>query len=218
MGYKHKNGCQGPLQHRPPLAALGMATGEQQGQVQVHLLWDNAKSTQERIVAEGRARAQAGGQTIIAIPAGSIDSLEASNKGTIVRQLVRRLGTFEGWKSTKKAAEGAVQVGAGAGEHPTQGKCKKERVLGELWYIGSEWEWAQLDWTEWSRRLGRVPGGIQWEADLNGGARQPMTDIATQIAHVLTGQQPPMLSKEGLLREEHEAWCEAGGICGLSVS
>ena len=35
-----------------------------------------------------------------------------------------------------------------------------------------------------------------------------MADIATQIAHVLTGQQPPMLSKEGLLREEHQAWCE----------
>ena len=46
----------------PPLAALGIPTEEQQGQVQVHLLWDSAKSTQERIVAEGRARAQAGGK------------------------------------------------------------------------------------------------------------------------------------------------------------
>ena len=75
-------------------------------------------------------------------------------------------------------------------------------------YIGSEWEWAQLDWKEWSRRSGRVPGGIQWEGDLNGGVRQPVADIATQIAHVLTGQQQPRLDKEGLLQEGHEAWCE----------
>ena len=35
-----------------------------------------------------------------------------------------------------------------------------------------------------------------------------MAGIATQIAHVLTGQQPPRLSKEGLLREGHETWCK----------
>ena len=35
-----------------------------------------------------------------------------------------------------------------------------------------------------------------------------MTDIATQIAHVLTGQQSPLLNKEGLLIEGYEAWCE----------
>ena len=34
-----------------------------------------------------------------------------------------------------------------------------------------------------------------------------MADIATQIAHVLTGQQQPRLNKEGLLQEGHEAWC-----------
>ena len=84
-------------------------------------------------------------------------------------------------------------------------KGKKEKVLGELWYIGSEWEWAQLDWKEWSRRSGRVPGGIQWEGDLNGGVRQPVADIATQIAHILTGQQQPRLNKEGLL-QELRAW------------
>ena len=35
-----------------------------------------------------------------------------------------------------------------------------------------------------------------------------MADIATQIAHVLTGQQLPRLSKERLLREGHEEWCK----------
>ena len=56
---------------------------------------------------------------------------------------------------------------SGAGD-PAKRKGKKEKVPGELWYIGSEQEWSQLNWKEWSRRVGRVPGGIQWEADLHG--------------------------------------------------
>ena len=61
---------------------------------------------------------------------------------------MRQLGTFEGWKWTKKAAERAIRTGAEAGEHPEKGKGKKQRILGELWYISSELEWAQLDWKE----------------------------------------------------------------------
>ena len=136
------------------------------------------------------------------------EALEPQGKGTRGRQLVRRLGTFEGWKWKKEAAEGAAEAGTEDGERPAKKKGKKEKGLGELWYIGSEWEWARLDWKEWSCRSGRVPGGIQWEVDLNGGVRQPPADIATQGAHALTGQQPPTLSKEGLLREGNAAWCE----------
>ena len=125
--------------------------------------------------------------------AAQLGALETRAKGTVARQLVRRLGTFEGWKRKKEATEGASETGAEAGECRAKSKCKKEKVPGELWYIGSEWEWAQLDWKEWSRRSGRAPGGIQWEVDLHGGVRQPVADIATQVAHALTGQQPPML-------------------------
>ena len=74
-------------------------------------------------------------------------------------QLVRRLGAFEGSKWKTEAAEGGPGAGTEAWERPVRSEGKKEKVPGELWHIGSEWEWTQLDWKEWSRRSGRVPGG-----------------------------------------------------------
>ena len=35
-----------------------------------------------------------------------MEALETNNKGIVARQLVRRLGTFEGWKCKREAAEG----------------------------------------------------------------------------------------------------------------
>ena len=140
-----------------PLAPLGVPAGGLGGQVQAHILWDSAKSTQERIIAESRAHAQAGGQTIVAMPVSSIKALGIKNKESTARQLVRRLGTFEGWQWKKGAAEGAAETGTGAGD-PAKSKGKKEKVPGELWYIGSEQEWSQLDWKEWSRRVGGSQG------------------------------------------------------------
>jgi len=113
-----------------PLAPLGVPAGGLGGQVQAHILWDSAKSTQERIIAESRAHAQAGGQTIVAMPVSSIEALGTENKESTARQLVRRLGTFEGWDRWE-AAEGAIGTGAEAGERPVKGKGKKERALGD---------------------------------------------------------------------------------------
>ena len=58
----------------PHLAPLGVAAGGLQGQVQIQVLWDSAKSTQERVMTESRAHAQAGGQTIVVIPAGNMEA------------------------------------------------------------------------------------------------------------------------------------------------
>ena len=112
-----------------PLAPLGVPTRGLQGQPQVHILWDSTKSAREQIIAEGRANARAGGQTFLAIPASNAEALETQGKGTRGRQLVRRLGTLEGWKWKKEAAEGAAEASTEDGGCPVKRKGKKEKVL-----------------------------------------------------------------------------------------
>ena len=68
----------------PPLAPVGIPARGLQGRAQVHVLWDSAKPTQEQMTAEGRARAQAGGQTIITIPACSTRALGTRDKEAVV--------------------------------------------------------------------------------------------------------------------------------------
>ena len=80
-------------------------------------------------MTESRAHAQAGGQTIVVIPAGNMEAWGAQTKGSMARQLVRRLGTFEAWKWKKTVAEGAGGTGTEAEEGPAKKKGKKEKVL-----------------------------------------------------------------------------------------
>ena len=80
-------------------------------------------------MTESRAHAQAGGQTIVVIPAGNMEAWGAQTKGSTARQLVRRLGTFEAWKWKKTVAEGAGGTGTEAEECPAKKKGKKEKVL-----------------------------------------------------------------------------------------
>ena len=159
------------------IAALGIPEEEIQGRLSVYNLWDSTTARRERVLTESKVHAQAGRQTVIIVPKGSIKAL-AAKEG---RGSPKLLGTFEGWKWEREEGNNSTATKDGPPPAIEKKKAKKQKIPGELWYIGSQHEWEGLDWHEWGRRRRRVPGSITWGESCHKAAPQAKEGIPKVI-------------------------------------
>ena len=113
------------------IAALSIPEEEIQGRLSVYNLWDSTTARRERVLTESKVHAQAGGQTVIIVPKGSIKAL-AAKEG---RGSPKLLGTFEGWKWEREKGKNSTATTDGSSPAIGKEKAKKQKILGELWYI-----------------------------------------------------------------------------------